>query len=349
MKKISYCLSLLVICISLTVYASNDFIVKNIQINGLQGISRSTVLSYVPIKIGDRLNTEKNAQIIRNLFKTGFFANVTLGRKNNTLIINVQQQPIIGQITITGNKLIPTDKLQATLKKVGFTTGRSLDQSILTKIKASLVRQYFLVGKYNARVITQIKPQKRNRVAIHITISEGKTAKIYSIKIIGNHLFRENTLLHQFKLAPSNLLSFFSKSDQYSPEKLSVDLETLRSYYMDKGYIKFNIISSQASLTPDHKYVYITIRIHEGGQYHISGFTVTGKTILLKNKIISLIQKEIKTNAIFSRKNLIQAYKNISQAFGIKGYANASANATPTINDHDHTVLCYDFRVVGMI
>lgn len=338
MKKILSFLSLLVLCISLTVYANNGFIVKNIQINGLQGISRATVLSYVPVKIGDRIDNTKTIQIIRSLFKTGFFSNVTLDRKNTTLIINVQQRPVIGQVTITGNKLIPTDKLKESLKKIGFTEGQTFDQSTLTEIKASLVRQYFLVGKYNARVTTQIKLQERNRAAIHIIISEGKTAKIHSIKIIGNHLFTENTLLHQLHLAPSNLLSFFTKSDQYSPDKLAADLESLRAYYMDKGYIKFNIISSQVSLNPDRKNVYITIRIYEGGQYHISGFTVTGKTILPKNKIVDLIQKEIKKGTIFSRKNLIQAYKNISTALGIKGYANASVNAVPKINDHNNTV-----------
>lgn len=338
MKKILSFLSLLALCISLTIYANNSFIVKNIRINGLQGISRATVLSYVPVKIGDRIDDEKTMQIINSLFKTGFFSNVTLDRRNSTLIINVQQRPVIGQITITGNKLIPTNKLKENLKKIGFTEGQTFDQSTLTKIKASLVRQYFLVGKYNARVTTQTKLQKRNRAAVHIIISEGKTAKIYSIKIIGNHLFSENTLLHQLKLAPSNLLSFFTKSDQYSPDKLAVDIESLRSYYMNKGYIKFEIISSQVSLTPDRKHVYITIQIHEGGQYRISGFTVTGKTILPKSEIIKLIQKEIKKGAIFSRKNLIQTYKNISTALGVKGYANASVNATPTINDRNHTV-----------
>ncbi|MGD9109190.1 MAG: outer membrane protein assembly factor BamA [Gammaproteobacteria bacterium] len=338
MKRILSFLSLLVLCISLTVYASNSFIVRNIQIRGLQGISRATVLSYVPVRIGDRIDSKKTTQIINSLFKTGFFSNVTLDRRNNTLIINIHQRPVIGQITITGNKLIPTDKLKENLKKIGFTEGQTFDQSTLTKIKASLVRQYFMVGKYNARVTTQIKLQKRNRAAIHIIISEGKTAKIHSIKIIGNHLFSESTLLHQIKLAPSNLLSFFTKSDQYSPDKLSADLESLRSYYMNKGYIKFNVISSQVSLTPDRKHVYITIRIHEGGQYRISGFTITGKTIISKSRITNLIQKEIKKGAVFSRKNLIQTYKNISSVLGVKGYANASVNAIPTINDHNHTV-----------
>ena len=337
MKKI-FSLILLIGCLSLTAYANDAFIVRNIQINGLQGIPRSTVLSYVPVKIGDRIDADKSDQIIHQLFKTGFFSNVSLARKNGTLIINLQQRPIIGQIKITGNKLIPTKKLRQTLKKIGFSEGLVFNRSVLTKIKASLVREYVSVAKYNAKINMQIKMQKRHRVFIHVAISEGKTAKIFAIKIIGNRTFKETTLLHQFKLSPTHLFSFFTRNDQYSSEKLNADLGSLLSYYMNRGYIKFKVLSTQISLTPDRKHIYITVHIHEGGSYHISGYTVTGKTIIPKSEVVSSIQKYIKTGAIFSRKDLIQTYKDISQKLGTKGYAHAIVNAIPKINDNTHTV-----------
>lgn len=338
MKKI-LCLLLLLSC-AVCAYASNSFIVRKIQINGLQGISRTTVLNYLPIKTGDRLTPKKNVQIIRALFKTNFFSNISLARQNNTLIINVQQRPIIGQIKIAGNKLIPTKKLREVLKKNGFSEGMVFDQSVLAKIKASLVKQYFMVGKYNARTDVKVIAQKRNRVAVHIIISEGKVSKIYSISIIGNRLFKENVLLHQLKLSPSHLFSFLTHNDAYTPQKLAADLESLRSFYMDKGYIRFKILFSQVSLTPDRKHIYITIRIHEGEQYRVSGFALENKTPLplSKSKITCLIQKEIKPNMIFSRKALMQSYKNISQCLGIKGYADAVINTKPKINDKDHTI-----------
>jgi outer membrane protein insertion porin family len=341
MRKIL--LLLLLLSCAVCAYANNSFIVQRIQINGLQGISRTTVLSYLPVKVGDHLTPEKNQQIIRALFRTNFFSNVNLARQNGTLIINVQQRPIIGQIKIVGNKLIPTKKLRAALKKNGFVEGQVFDRSVLAKIKASLVREYFIVGKYNAKVNVKVTPQKRHRVAVHIIISEGKTAKIYSIKIIGNKVFRESLLLHQFKLSPSHLFSFFTHNDEYNLEKLNKDLESLRSFYMDKGYIKFKILLSQVSLTPDRKHIYITIRIHEGGQYRVSGFAIDTKTPLplSKSKIAELIQKEIKPNMIFSRKALLQSYKNVSQALGVKGYADAVINALPKIDDKKHTVFLH--------
>lgn len=329
-------ISLTLILISITIYAQNNFIIRRIQINGLQGISRTTVLSYVPVKVGDRMTATKSQQIISNLFKTGFFDNISLDRSNNTLIINVVQRAIIGQIKITGNKLIPTKKLNQALQKIGFTEGTIFNKAILAKIKTSLVREYFAVGKYNARIKVRTLREKRNRVAIHIDISEGKTAKIHAIKIIGNKTFSSRTLSHQFKLATPGLFSFFTHDDVYTAEKLSAALESIRSYYLDRGYIKFRILSSQVSLTPDRKQIYITIHIAEGGQYHISGFTITGKTIIPKAKIAKLIT--IKNGDIFSRQKLLAIYKKIARVLGTKGYANADINAIPTINDQSKTV-----------
>jgi outer membrane protein insertion porin family len=317
-------------------YAETAFVVKNIQIQGLQGVSRQTVMSYLPVKVGDRVDVAKSSEIIKSLFKTGFFDNVRLARKNGTLIIRVTQRPVIGDINITGNKQIPTDKLTQALRKLGFYEGAVFNSSVLAKIKSSLKSEYFIVGKYNARVNVSVTKEKRNRVGIAISISEGKVAKIHAIKIIGNHAFKEKELLSQFRLSTTGLLSFYTHNNQYSAEKLSADLETLRSYYMDRGYIKFKVDSSQVSITPNRKQVYITIRITEGSQYKISGYSISGDLILPKSQLGKLIK--IKKGDIFSRKILMDSDKRIAQALGEKGYAHADISAIPKINEKDKTV-----------
>lgn len=339
MKKIFHLIVLLIL-LPAVVYAQANFIIKRIQINGLQGISRNTVMNYLPVRVGDQFDVNTSSQIIQSLFKTGFFSDIQVAHSNGTLIINVEQRPIISQITITGNKLIPTKKLHEALNKAGFSVGTIFDNSLLTKIKTSLITEYFTVGKYNARVKVNVQAEKRNRVAIKITISEGKTAKIHSIAIVGNHAFSEKTLLRQFKLTPttaiSSLLSFFTHNDQYSAEKLAADLESLRSYYMDRGYIKFKILSSQVSITPDRKQVYITIYIQENYKYRISGYSISGKTILPKQKIAQLIT--LKKGEFFSLQKITAINHSIGQALGTKGYANANIQAIPQFNEQNHTV-----------
>lgn len=335
-KKILLSVCFILSFVTVSAWAYQEFIIKQINVEGLEGISRETVLSYLPIKVGDALTPQKSQQIIAALYKTDFFDNINLARSNNTLIIRVVQRPIIGRITVSGNEDIPTKKLKESLKKMNFAEGDSYNPSVLDKIKGALESEYFMAGKYNARVSISVKKQARNRVAVTINISEGKVSKIHQIKIIGNVAFSQSELLKQFKLTTAGLFTFIRHNDQYSREKLTRDLEALRSYYMDRGYIKFKINSTQVLLSPDHKQVYLVIAISEGGQYRISGYTFSGNLLLPRHQLAALIT--FKKGDIFSRKAMMEVNKAMMQAFGEKGYANANIDVIPKMNDENHTV-----------
>lgn len=324
-------------------YANVNFTVQSIQIRGLEGISRTTVLSYLHIQPGEILTQRKSDQVIKDLYKTEFFDNVRLGRIGNTLVITVAQRPIISKISISGNKEIKTDQLKKVLNQLGFTEGQVFNPSLLDKIKGSLAEEYFTLGKYNAKVNVKQTKLSRNRIAISITISEGLISKIQQIKIIGNNIFSERTLLKQLTLTTPGLFTWYTHNDQYTTEKLNADLESLRSFYLDRGYLKFNINSSQVSVSPDRQGVYIIIRITEGSQYTISGYTVSGNLILPKQKLLSMI--DIKQGQIFSRKSVMAINQKIIDALGERGYANADVNVQPQLNDKNKTVNL-NFRII---
>lgn len=326
-----------------TAYANTNFVVRSIIINGLQGISRSTVLNYIHISPGDTLDQQKSNQLIEDLYKTGFFNDIRLARSGNSLVINVAQRPIIGKISISGNKDIKTDQLKTVLKKLGFVEGQVFNPSILTKIQGSLSEEYFVLGKYNARVTVKTTKESRNRIAISINISEGLVSKIRQIEIIGNHLFSERTLLGQMQLTTPGLFTWYTHNDLYTQEKLNADLESLRSYYLDRGYLKFKIDSSQVSITPDRQAVYIIIKVTEGHQYTISSYDVSGRLILPKAQILKLI--DLDKGQIFSRKDVMAVDKKIVDALGAKGYANAQVNVLPKINEKTEQV-SLNFQVV---
>ncbi|OGT07063.1 MAG: outer membrane protein assembly factor BamA [Gammaproteobacteria bacterium GWF2_41_13] len=313
-----------------------DFVINHIRVDGLQGLSQETVLSYIPVKAGQQFNMQQSREIISALYKTNFFDDVQLSHDGTTLIVSVVQRPIIGQVTITGNSAISTKQFIDALKKLHFYEGDVFNPAVLEQVKDSLEGEYFSLGKYNAGVDIKTTSQPGHRVFVVVTISEGQAAKIKQIKIIGNNAFSETELLNQFKLTPAGLLTFYSHNDQYSREKLVADLEALRSYYMNRGYIKFNIETSQVSISPDRKQVYITIRITEGGQYTLSGYTFTGHSILTKDQLSQAVL--LKKGQVFSRQDILEASKRISQLLGNKGYSNADVEAIPRIDDLHHTV-----------
>ena len=324
-------------------YANVNFTIQSIQIRGLQGISRSTVLSYIHIKPGEKLDQRKSDQVIEDLYKTEFFDNVRLGRVGNTLVISVVQRPIISKISFSGNKTIKTDQLKKVLNKLGFIEGQVFNPSLLDKIKGSLSEEYFSLGKYNAKVTVKQTKLSRNRVAVAIKISEGLISKIQQIKIIGNNVFSERTLLKQFTLTTPGLFTWYTHDDQYTTEKLNADVESLRSFYLDRGYLKFNINSSQVSVSPDRQGVYILVRITEGAQYTVSGYTVSGQLVLSKQKLLSMI--DLKKGQVFSRKSVMVINKKIVAALGEKGYANADVNVQPRFNEKNKSVYL-NFRIV---
>lgn len=319
---------------SLSVQAFEPFKIEQLKVEGLERISLGTVYNYLPLKQGDVLDEQLSSAAIHALFKTGFFRDVVLERDGNTLIVFVAERPAIASIDIKGNTDIPKDQLTEQLNRIGFSEGRVFDRSMLDKVKQELERQYLARGKYNVRIRETITPQERNRVAIKLEIAEGEVAAIHHLNIVGNHAFSESELKEKFLLGTDG--GWFSSRDQYSKQKLAADLETLRSYYQDRGYINFEILSTQVTITPDKRDVYITINIEEGEQYTIRAVNVQGDTIVPREQLEKLVT--VKPGDVFSRKEVTESNRRISDALGDLGYAFANINPIPDVDKEKREV-----------
>ncbi|MCL7421058.1 MAG: outer membrane protein assembly factor BamA [Methylobacter sp.] len=329
-------LLLLLLLVSQAVKGDEEFVVENIQVKGLQRISVGTVYNYLPINVGERFSLDNAGAAIRALFKTGFFKDVSLERDGSTLIVNVVERPSIAKIIFEGNKDLSKDDLTKALKQIGLAEGKVFDRQVLDKVEQELSRQYFSHGKYGLKIDTEVSNLTRNRVGIHIKISEGRVAKIKQINIVGNNVFDDKTLLSKFELSTSNLLSFYTKNDQYSKQKLSADLEKLRSYYLDRGYINFSVESTQVAITPDKKDIYVTINVKEGDVYTLEKVKLAGNLVVKPEELIKLVK--VGPKEIFSRKNATETSKAISDRLGDEGYAFANVNMVPEINEDTKTV-----------
>ncbi|MBL6985783.1 MAG: outer membrane protein assembly factor BamA [Methylobacter sp.] len=327
---------LLFLLVSQAVKGDEGFVVEDIQVKGLQRISVGTVYNYLPINVGERFSLDNVAPAIKALFKTGFFKDISLEREGSTLIVNVVERPSIAKIIFEGNKDLSKDDLTKALKKIGLAEGKVFDQQVLDKVEQELSRQYFSHGKYGLKITTDVSNLTRNRVGIHIKISEGRVAKIKQINIVGNNVFDDKTLLRNLELNTSNLLSFYTKDDQYSKQKLSADLETLRSYYLDRGYINFNIESTQVAITPDKKDIYVTINVKEGDVYTLEKVKLAGNLVVAAPELIKLVK--LGPGETFSRKHATETSKLISDRLGDDGYAFANVNMVPEINESKKTV-----------
>ncbi|MBA2650683.1 MAG: outer membrane protein assembly factor BamA [Tatlockia sp.] len=341
MKKVSRKFLLGICCStllawSIQVVAADGFIVRDIKITGLQRISTGTVLNYLPVQVGEDIGPASTAQIIRALYDTGFFQSVELERKGNTLIVNVIERATIGSVTVVGNKEIPADKMKELLKQLGLVKGRVFQRSSLERLEKELKQSYNTGGKYNARIETHVTALTENRVAISATVSEGRVSRIKEIKFIGNHDFSSSELMPQLSLANASIFTYFTKKDQYSKAAMDASLESLRSFYLDRGYLKFRIISSQVLLAPDKKEVFVNIHLEEGPQYRFSDYAIAGKTILPKSKIDGLIQ--VKKGEVFSRKKVTESISAIGLALGDIGYGFPAINAEPRIDELNKTV-----------
>lgn len=312
-------------------WAQQSFVVRRIQFQGLDHISRATVESYLPIHAGETLQPSKTASILRALYKTGFFDHVTLSRQDGTLIIHVVERPTIGQLKITGNNVIPTDKLTTVMRSLDVAEGRIYNPAVLEKITQSLLNQYYQVGRYNARIDVKATPMSRNRLCVRIEISEGLTAKVKRISIIGNRCFSESTLVKQLDVCTSGLFSFITQNDKYSEDKLEASLDKLRSFYLDHGYVRFNIKSAQAEITPDRKAVYIVVVVDEGQQYHVKNVNLVGNLICPRDELLRLIT--LCPGEVFSRQKLLDVEKEITNRLGDKGYLFAQVTLEPVIDD----------------
>jgi len=316
--------------------AADPIVVQDIRVEGLRRISAGTVFNYLPIKVGDALDSSRTAEALRALYKTGFFKDVSLELEEGVLVVVVVERPSIAKITLEGNEAVETDQLLENLKQIGFAEGRVLDQSVLDKVKLELRRMYFSLGKYAVKIETTVTPLERNRVAVNFEISEGVAARIKQINIVGNKTFDEDDLLDLFQMSSGGWLSFFTKDNQYSKQKLSGDLETLRSYYLDRGFIKFNLDSTQVSLTPDKKHVYVTINITEGDRFSVGQVKLAGELKLPEDELIEIV--DIKQGEMFSRKKVTAISNRMSERLGKAGYAFANVNAIPDIDEEATSV-----------
>ena len=331
MKKIIL-LSVLIMQIFLSAaFAAQAFVVKKIEIDGLQRISADTVYNYLPIKSGETLSPGKSADVIKALYNTGFFDHISVSRKDSTLVIHVVERPTIGKLNITGNSVIPTDKLTEVMRSVNVAEGRVYNRAILDKIKLSLLNQYYQLGRYNARVDVKVTGMERNRVTVDIIISEGVVAKVRAINFIGNQAFTQKELNNQLTIATPGLFTFFTQKDQYSQEKLDASLDNVRNYYLDRGYLKVAVKSSQAAITPDRKSIFVTIVIEEGALYKVSGVDLKGDLILTREELMERVK--IEKDSTFSRRAVLAAEKRITDALGDKGYVFTEVSIDPKIDD----------------
>ncbi len=310
---------------------ADEFRISDIRVEGLQRIAAGTVFNYLPVRVGDTTTDAVTTRIIRTLYATGFFEDVRVERDRTVLVVWVRERPAIAEIDISGNQTLETEALKAALKDIGLVEGRTFDRSLLDRIELELERQYYALGRYGVEIQSTVSPLQRNRVAVSIDITEGLTARIKQINIIGNRDFGEEELLDLFKLGRTTWHSFYSKNDQYSKQKLSGDLETLRSFYLDRGYIKFETKSTQVSISADKKDIYVTIGIDEGDVYKISDMKLAGEPSVPVEQLFPLIH--MRRGDIFSRKVTTESAERISKKLGDEGYAFANVNTIPEIDE----------------
>jgi outer membrane protein insertion porin family len=314
------------------VAASDAFVIEAIRLEGLQRIAEGTVYNYLPLNIGDHVDSRRVAEAIRALYATGFFQDVELRRDSGALIVAVMERPVIESFEIKGNKDIKTEDLQKSLRGMGLASGKSFDKAVLDEVKQYLTEQYFSRGKYAVRIAATSEELPGNRVKVAIEIREGARARIQSINIVGNHAFDEVELLRLLQLRAPNWLSWYRQDDRYAKESLAGDLETLRSYYMDRGYADFAIASSQVALAPEKDDIFITINITEGEMYRVSDVKLAGNLQVSERELGRLLA--VSPGQLFSQRLVSQSSEAIKLRLGLDGYAFATVDAVPKL-DHE--------------
>ena len=330
-------MALVVLCI-FSVQAEEPFVVKDIRIEGLQKISEGALLNYLPINIGDTLDEIKIKESIRAVYTSGFFKNIEFRKdpSEDILIISVLERPSIGNISIDGNKDIKTEDLEESLDKIGFRIGRTYDPSVLDEIERSLIDQYFSFGKYSVQIKTDVEDLPGNTVRISIDVKEGDRAQIRQINIVGNNVFTDEDLLEQLTLQMPDWLSFIQQDDRYSREDLQGDLETIESFYLDRGYANFSIDSAQVAISPDRTGIFVTVNISEGDIYRLSDVKLTGEFVIPREEIQRLVLAQ--SGQIFSQGLLTQATELIKYRLGEDGYSFAEVQAIPELDNENKEV-----------
>ncbi|MDB2488809.1 outer membrane protein assembly factor BamA [Gammaproteobacteria bacterium] len=330
--KIYFCSLLLITQLN----AFDEFLVSDIRIIGLQRVSTGSIFNVIPISVGDKIDMRKSSDITRSLFSTEQFDDIQIAKDGNTLIISVVERPSISAIDISGNKALKTEQLLESLDGVGIKDGEVYKRSTLEQVRSELIRSYASNGRYGADVEIEEIPKPRNRLEISIVVDEGKTAKIEKINIIGNEAFGNDELIDGFELSEGSFFSFLNNDNAYSREKLKGDIETLESYYRDRGYLKFSIESSQISLSKDMKKIFINFNVFEGKKYTISDAEVVGDIPIeeeIYNPIISSLN-----NLTYSQAQITSIEEFFTNILGNRGYAFAEVSGSPEINENSNEV-----------
>ncbi|MFN9029281.1 MAG: outer membrane protein assembly factor BamA [Betaproteobacteria bacterium] len=316
--------------------AAQEFVVRDIRVEGIQRTEAGTVFSFLPLRVGDRFDSERGVAAIRALFATGLFKDVRLEADGDILVVIVEERPAIASVELNGLKEFDKDQVSKSLRDVGLAEGRIFDRSILERAEQELKRQYLSRGKYSAQITTTVTPVERNRVNIIINVEEGETARIQAISFTGNRAFTESQLRAQLEQSTPTWFTWYTKRDQYARQKLQGDLETLRSFYLNRGFLDFNVESTQVQISPDKEDIFVTINLNEGERYTISEVKLSGELLGLDEELASLI--DVKPGETFNAERLNIISKRITDRFAALGYAFASANPVPEANREKRTV-----------
>ena len=322
--------------LSIPLYSFEEFLVSDIRIIGLQRVSTGSIFNVIPISVGDKIDSRKSNDIVRSLFSTEQFDDIQIGKDGNTLILTVAERPSISAIDISGNKALKTEQLMESLDGVGIKEGEVYKRSTLEKVKSELVRSYASNGRYGAGVEIEEVVKPRNRIEINIEVDEGKSAKIQKINIIGNEIYTNEELIDGFELSEGSFFSFLSNDNQYSREKLKGDIESLESFYRDRGYLKFSIESSQISLSRDKKSIFITFNVNEGSKYKINEVDVIGE-VPFDEEVYEEIVGSLK-DTTYSQAQITSIEEFFTNVLGNRGYAFAEVIGNPEINEETNEV-----------
>ncbi|MFT6267106.1 MAG: outer membrane protein insertion porin family [Oleiphilaceae bacterium] len=326
--------------VSLPITASaNEFVVADIRVDGLKRVSAGTIFGEFPITVGETLTEDRLVEATKSLFKTGLFTDIELSREDRDLVISVVERPAISEIEIEGNKDISEEDLLEGLKTAGMSVGKVFKRVTLERLELEILRSYVTQGRYSASVKAEVIKLPRNRVSINLKIDEGEVASILHINVVGNDAYTDKEIIELMELKMPSLWSSFTSDDKYSKEKLSGDLERIRSFYLDNGYIKFTIESTQVSISPFKEDVFITVNVSEGPLFTIKSFDLKGDLILEKEILEKLVL--LKPGDTFSRRKLTLSSDYISRALGSEGYTYANVNAIPETHDDNSASITF--------
>jgi outer membrane protein insertion porin family len=341
LRGVSWAAAASLLLTALPAWAVDPFTLKDIRVEGLQRVEPGTVFASLPFRVGEQYDDEKGSAAIRSLFGLGLFTDVRLQVEDGVLVVIVEERPSVADVSFSGIKEFDADVLKKSLRDVGLAEGRPYDKALVDRAEQELKRQYINKSMYGAQVVTTVTPAERNRVNLNFSVVEGDVAKIKDIRIVGNKAFSEDTLRDLFDLDTGGLMSWYTKSDRYSRAKLNADLESLRSYYLTRGYLEFRVDSTQVAISPDKQDMSVTINITEGNRFVVSSVALEGEYLGKENEFKSMVA--MRAGEAYNAEDVTKTVKAFTDYFGAFGYAFAQVEAVPNIDRATNRV-AFTFR-----